>query len=550
MRGVSIKGAWDCIPRFFVFLLVFIVLTIMSPSSLSALTLSDVYGTTPHAEDIIWLAENGITTGYKDGTFKPMAPVRRQDMAAFLYRLAGSPKYEPTQSEMRVFPDVDSNTDHAREIWWLAANGITTGYPDNPFRGLDTVKRQDMAAFLHRLDNLLNENNAASDIANAISFPDVNSSTPHQEDILWLAQNGISKGYPDGRFRPMETVYRQDMAAFLHRLSNHISGESGQAMISWVAVPMIILHAKPQNDSPVTTLPYHTELTYFGKVTSSSKGSWNRVGHQGKTYYFWSPSSEGPMITFQKPLRSYPVSTEIQGKLVAKALDVLDNWKTTYVQGAVNDILPGDVHAFDCSGYASYILNSVMQDYVPVYDASSNLKRLRNDKVLYNLGFAGEFAATNVWSKGETLDLGKVKPGDLLFFQLANEGSSQSGVDCNHVGMYLGNGEFIHCTHTWNRVVIMPVDGIYREGLVAIRRYVPDSPAPANKQMKTTSNVTKLRSSMNSTNDDNVVEVLGKGESVTVRYVSRNYQNPSIPGNWALVESDGLTGYILLKYLE
>lgn len=46
----------------------------------------------------------------------------------------------------------------AADISWLAAAGISTGY-ENPdgawrFEGMATVKRQDMAAFLHRLVGL------------------------------------------------------------------------------------------------------------------------------------------------------------------------------------------------------------------------------------------------------------------------------------------------------------------------------------------------------------------------------------------------------------
>ncbi|KFI68108.1 S-layer homology domain-containing protein [Bifidobacterium magnum] len=40
--------------------------------------------------------------------------------------------------------------------------------------------------------------------------------------IGWLAGTGISTGYEDGTFRGMTPVYRQDMAAFLHRLDTHI----------------------------------------------------------------------------------------------------------------------------------------------------------------------------------------------------------------------------------------------------------------------------------------------------------------------------------------
>ena len=41
-----------------------------------------------YSDAVAWAAENGITTGYGDGTFRPDQPVTRGEMATFLLRLA------------------------------------------------------------------------------------------------------------------------------------------------------------------------------------------------------------------------------------------------------------------------------------------------------------------------------------------------------------------------------------------------------------------------------------------------------------------------------
>lgn len=51
-----------------------------------------------------------------------------------------------------------------------------------------------------------------------VAFKDVFQSTPHAEDIKWMKENGISKGYSDGTYRPSAPLTRADAAAFLHRL--------------------------------------------------------------------------------------------------------------------------------------------------------------------------------------------------------------------------------------------------------------------------------------------------------------------------------------------
>ena len=116
---------------------------------------ADVDGSTPHADDISWLASSEITTGFPDGSFKPMADVARCDMAAFLYRLAGYPEYTIADADLAKFKDVDEDTPHAKEIFWLASVGITTGFPDGTFRPYNSIARCDMAAFLHRADDFI-----------------------------------------------------------------------------------------------------------------------------------------------------------------------------------------------------------------------------------------------------------------------------------------------------------------------------------------------------------------------------------------------------------
>lgn len=198
----------------------------------------DVNDTTPHREDIVWLADNGISTGWlmPDGTyeFRGMDTVKRQDMAAFLRRLAakygiaGAKDFKPVAADWKRFKDVNSKTPHAEDILWLAKSGISTGWQETDgswtFRGMDTVKRQDMAAFLYRLADRAGK---ASGVTPKTDFTDVTDGTPHYKDVQWLGGSGISQGYRNAngswRFEGMTSVYRQDMAAFLHRLNNRLA---------------------------------------------------------------------------------------------------------------------------------------------------------------------------------------------------------------------------------------------------------------------------------------------------------------------------------------
>ncbi|MCX6497777.1 MAG: S-layer homology domain-containing protein [Arthrobacter sp.] len=173
-------------------------------------TFSDVTATNQFNREISWLSNNLITQGYPDGTFRPVTSISREAMAAFLYRLAGSPAVPATAP---TFVDVPSGNQFYNEIRWLASTGITTGYPDKTFRPGDPVNRDAMAAFLYRY------NGKPAVPATAPTFPDVAQSNLFYNEIRWLAATQITTGYPDNTFRPVQPINRDAMAAFVYRYS-------------------------------------------------------------------------------------------------------------------------------------------------------------------------------------------------------------------------------------------------------------------------------------------------------------------------------------------
>ena len=202
------------------------------------ITFRDVSGSTPHVDDIRWLADRGISTGWKEAdgsfTFRGMSPVVRQDMAAFLRRearnrgVADAASWQPSAADWKRFRDVDRNTPHAEDILWLAHAGISEGWKEADgsftFRGMSPVVRQDMAAFLKRLAARAGRDGG---VKPKTDFTDVTSRTPHVAEVQWLGGSGISQGYRNAngtwRFEGMTSVYRQDMAAFIHRLDTHLT---------------------------------------------------------------------------------------------------------------------------------------------------------------------------------------------------------------------------------------------------------------------------------------------------------------------------------------
>ena len=63
----------------------------------------------------------------------------------------------------------------------------------------------------------------------AHQFPDVPDGHIFHTDIAWLADNGITAGYPNGNFGPDDSVTRGQMAAFFHRYNAEFPSGTGPA---------------------------------------------------------------------------------------------------------------------------------------------------------------------------------------------------------------------------------------------------------------------------------------------------------------------------------
>lgn len=192
---------------------------------------ADVGPSNQFIDEITWLANRGVTTGWTmaNGSreFRPLEPVARDAMAAFMYRLAGSPQY--TAPKTPLFTDVPTTSKFYKEISWLAEEGISTGWElddgQKEFRPREPVARDAMAAFLYRYaDEVMGKNVAGFAPPTISPFTDIQPGDKFYREVSWLAEEGISTGWQIGgglaEFRPLNSVARDAMAAFMYRLVN------------------------------------------------------------------------------------------------------------------------------------------------------------------------------------------------------------------------------------------------------------------------------------------------------------------------------------------
>ena len=133
--------------------------------------------------------------------------------------LEGSLKTETNSNRVNsaaAFPDTQANTLEDTAAVFLKEKGIIGGYPDGEFKGSNSVNRAEVAKFL-----LLAKEVAVAPITDyQQNFSDVPQSAWYTPFIVEAQARGMLEGYPDGTFRPAQTV---NTVEFLKLITNVFS---------------------------------------------------------------------------------------------------------------------------------------------------------------------------------------------------------------------------------------------------------------------------------------------------------------------------------------
>ena len=175
-------------------------------------------------DEIVWLAERGITAGCSllPLLYCPGDPVTRAQMASFLARALDLEAPEQPEG----FDDVDPAGAHSANIEALNRAGITAGCSLVPLLYCpgDPVTRAQMASFLARALDL-------EAPEQPVGFDDVDPAGAHSANIEALNRAGITAGCSlvPLLYCPGDPVTRAQMAAFIHGARHLIAATAGSS---------------------------------------------------------------------------------------------------------------------------------------------------------------------------------------------------------------------------------------------------------------------------------------------------------------------------------
>ena len=166
-------------------------------------------------QSVKYATQNGLFNGTSDTTFEPNTPMNRAMFCRVIANLAGVD--DENKVVVDAFTDISSGKWYTKAVKWASENGIVTGYPDGTFKPMRDISRQEMclmlanyAKYLKIYDALLTKED------NGVVFADAKSiGNWANEAVNVMKNNGYIVGKKVNNvfyFQPTATATRAEVA--------------------------------------------------------------------------------------------------------------------------------------------------------------------------------------------------------------------------------------------------------------------------------------------------------------------------------------------------
>jgi hypothetical protein len=259
-------------------------------------------------QSITTLSNQGIITGYPDGSFRPQGLVTRAEFSSMLVKALG---LSPSASGAQTFNDVPRSNWAYPSIETVRASGLVSGYPNGTFMPSRSITRAEALATLANASRMPMPNDAS---VNQIlgSYRDAGSVPSWARPaVAATIQNGIYANDPaeGNAINPLQPATRAEVAAMVENLRErlNLAGGAGAPGTTLGGTNVSTNAGGTTLQARIATVPANTKFT--GTITQGVLSSeLNKVGDQVQ-------------LTTDQPLTSsdgrviIPVGSKIIGKV-------------------------------------------------------------------------------------------------------------------------------------------------------------------------------------------------------------------------------------------
>lgn len=176
----------------------------------------DVYAGTWCYDYVMEATERGLTSGTGNGYFTPNASVTRAMFVVMLSRMHQQSDGAAVINGDTGFYDVAEDAWYGEAARWAADQGIVTGYADGSFGAAKSINRQQLVTMLYRYAQAMGYDVSVGEDTNILSYTDAFEISEYAIPAMqWACGAGIIGGYADGSLRPMAPATRAQTVKIL-----------------------------------------------------------------------------------------------------------------------------------------------------------------------------------------------------------------------------------------------------------------------------------------------------------------------------------------------
>ena len=163
--------------------------------------------------DVRYVCENGLMNGTSRNRFSPYGTATRGMLVTILYRMEN----EPRCFGSAAFSDVKPGAYYEKAVIWASQNNIVSGYTDGTFRPDAPVTREQLASILYRYTLYRGQDVSAGETTSLTGYGDAQAVANYALPAMrWACGTGILQG-ANGKLSPNGLATRAQLAAMLHR---------------------------------------------------------------------------------------------------------------------------------------------------------------------------------------------------------------------------------------------------------------------------------------------------------------------------------------------
>ena len=181
---------------------------------------NDLDKTKWYADGIRYVLENGIMSGYGNGTFGPNDNTSRAMMAQILFNIEGG----QSVSDALKYSDVNGADWYAEAIRWASAENIMDGYGNGVFGPNDAMTREQLVTIMYRYAKKKGIDVSVGEDTNILSYDDAFDVSEWAIPAMqWAVGSGLITGRTNTTLNPRDTATRAEIATIIMRYCEEIA---------------------------------------------------------------------------------------------------------------------------------------------------------------------------------------------------------------------------------------------------------------------------------------------------------------------------------------